>query len=233
VGVLDAVGPKRLATRLSATGAGLAQGQNPGLAIGLGGIGIRLVDLTMLYAALARLGTATAVFERRDLGSGLRRRPLDPVAAWYVGKILLGTPPPENAWAGGSLSKRARATVIAMPGRPDSTVERPWGLGPAGQTARRPRGSSGAMPQPRSCSRHSPARPAGLLRCRPPPPGHANRVDRTTSTAPAAVFGWPGPGVRHGDPLRILFPPDGVTFGMPPGQVRVRLRRGPAVALHR
>ena len=50
MGVLDAVGPKRLAIRLSATGAELIlpKGETPGLAIGLGGIGIRLVDLTML-----------------------------------------------------------------------------------------------------------------------------------------------------------------------------------------
>src|SRR5262249_50490581 len=31
------------------------------------------------------------------------RRLLDPVAAWYVGKVLLGTPPPENA-AGGRIA---------------------------------------------------------------------------------------------------------------------------------
>ena len=31
------------------------------------------------------------------------RRLLDPVAAWYVGNILIGTPPPENA-AGGRIA---------------------------------------------------------------------------------------------------------------------------------
>jgi len=103
VTVLEAVGPNRFAARLAAAGAHavLPKGDAPGLAMGLGGIGIKLTDLTMLYAGLARLGTCVPLVERRDGGQAPTvRRLLDPAAAWYVGSVLLGTPPPENAVAG-------------------------------------------------------------------------------------------------------------------------------------
>jgi penicillin-binding protein 1C len=53
----------------------------------------------MLYAGLARLGTTTPLIERNEDAAVARppRRLLDPVAAWYVGNVLIGTPPPDNA----------------------------------------------------------------------------------------------------------------------------------------
>jgi penicillin-binding protein 1C len=55
----------------------------------------------MLYAGLARGGNTAALTERRDvLETPASRRLLDPVAAWYVGSVLIGTPPPENAVGG-------------------------------------------------------------------------------------------------------------------------------------
>ena len=83
----------------------LPAGEVPGLAIGLGGVGVTLNDLVALYAGLARLGTTLPLTERTTSGeeAAAARRLLDPVAAWYVGSILLGTPPPENA-AGGRIA---------------------------------------------------------------------------------------------------------------------------------
>ena len=48
---------------------------------------------------LARLGTTVPLVERVDDLAAARppQRLLDPVAAWYVGNVLIGTPPPENA----------------------------------------------------------------------------------------------------------------------------------------
>ncbi|HLN08238.1 MAG TPA: penicillin-binding protein 1C, partial [Xanthobacteraceae bacterium] len=59
VALLDAVHASRFVARLGDAGAPLVlpPGEVPGLAMGLGGLGIRLADLTMLYAGLARLGT--------------------------------------------------------------------------------------------------------------------------------------------------------------------------------
>jgi penicillin-binding protein 1C len=99
IGVLSKVGVSRLSARLAQTGAALVLPKNeaPGLAMGLGGVGVRLTDLVMLYAALARQGSAIALSEYTDAAPQNPRRLLDPVAAWYVGNILIGAPPPDNA----------------------------------------------------------------------------------------------------------------------------------------
>ena len=115
VAVLDKVGAGRFTARLREAGGALVlpKGEVPGLAMGLGGVGVRLSDLVKLYAGLARLGTTVPLNERPDAAlpadgdvpaQGTARldaaRLMEPVAAWYVGSILIGTPPPENAPAG-------------------------------------------------------------------------------------------------------------------------------------
>jgi penicillin-binding protein 1C len=104
VAVLDKVGASRFAARLEQAGASfvLPPGEVPGLAMGLGGVGVKLSDLVALYAGLARLGTTVPINERAASGeeAPTPRRLLDPAAAWYVGNVLLGTPPPENAPGG-------------------------------------------------------------------------------------------------------------------------------------
>jgi len=105
VAVLDEVGPSRLIARLAQAGAPLVlpKSEAPGLALGLGGVGVRLIDLTMLYAGLARQGTVAPLIEQLDQPPQPPKRLIEPVAAWYVGNVLLGTPPPENA-AGGHIA---------------------------------------------------------------------------------------------------------------------------------
>jgi penicillin-binding protein 1C len=113
VAVLDKIGAGRFTTRLRQAGGDLVlpKGEVPGLAMGLGGVGVRLTDLVRLYSGLARLGTTVRLTERMPAalpadGVSLRNdatetaRLMEPVAAWQVGNILLGTPPPENAPAG-------------------------------------------------------------------------------------------------------------------------------------
>jgi penicillin-binding protein 1C len=113
VAVLDKIGAGRFTARLRQAGGDLVlpKGEVPGLAMGLGGVGVRLSDLVRLYAGLARLGTTVPLTERMPAalpvdGASLRdaapdtARLMEPVAAWYVGNILLGTPPPESAPAG-------------------------------------------------------------------------------------------------------------------------------------
>src|SRR5262249_18277298 len=102
VAVLDKIGSSRLTARLAQAGAPLVLpgGEVPGLAMGLGGVGIRLSDLVALYAGLARGGSTLALTDRHSDVPAPPRRLLDPVAAWYVANILLGAPPPENAVGG-------------------------------------------------------------------------------------------------------------------------------------
>jgi penicillin-binding protein 1C len=102
--LLDRVGSSRLSARLEQAGADLvlAKDETPGLAVGLGGVGITLQDLTMLYSGLARLGTTRPLREIVGVDEGDRepRRLMDRVAAWQVGHVLLGVPPPENGLPG-------------------------------------------------------------------------------------------------------------------------------------
>jgi penicillin-binding protein 1C len=107
VAVLDRIGASRFTARLAQAGGSLVlpRGEVPGLAMGLGGVGVTLNDMVMLYAGIARHGNAIALTERRDDADGApaQRRLMEPVAAWYLANVLLGTPPPENA-AGGRIA---------------------------------------------------------------------------------------------------------------------------------
>lgn len=103
VALLEKVGASRLSARLLQAGAPLVLPKNetPGLAMALGGVGVKLADLTMLYSGFARLGTTLSLTERKDAPApALPNRLVEPVAAWYIGSVLLGTPPPENAVGG-------------------------------------------------------------------------------------------------------------------------------------
>jgi penicillin-binding protein 1C len=102
IAVLNRVGASRLSARLAQAGATLVlpEGQAPGLAIGLGGVGTKLSDLVMLYSGIAQLGTVLPLRERLDTPLPQARRLVSPVAAWYVSNVLLGSPPPENGTPG-------------------------------------------------------------------------------------------------------------------------------------
>ncbi|MEO7011492.1 MAG: penicillin-binding protein 1C, partial [Nitrobacter sp.] len=66
-----------------------------------GGVGVTLHDLVQAYSGIPRLGSVLPLREIAGAGDDDRipepLRLLDPVAAWQVGNVLLGTPPPENA----------------------------------------------------------------------------------------------------------------------------------------
>jgi penicillin-binding protein 1C len=80
----------------------LPKEEAPGLAMGLGGVGVTLQDLAVLYAGLPRLGSTTPLREIMDDKRDSREtmRLMDPVAAWQVANVLMGTPPPENGVGG-------------------------------------------------------------------------------------------------------------------------------------
>ena len=75
----------------------------PGLAVGLGGVGVTLRDLVALYAAIARGGTPVALRDGVDdppPRAEPARRCCRRRAAWYVADILAGVPPPINGSPG-------------------------------------------------------------------------------------------------------------------------------------
>ncbi|MGB3446520.1 MAG: penicillin-binding protein 1C [Xanthobacteraceae bacterium] len=101
VALLDRVGASRMTSRLRQAGAGLVlpEGEVPGLAMGLGGVGVTLQDLVQLYSGFPRLGSTVPLQEIRQDGDKPPEslRLMDRVAAWQVGNVLMGTPPPDNA----------------------------------------------------------------------------------------------------------------------------------------
>lgn len=105
VELLSALGPQRFLSRLRDAGISIAmpkEGGAPGLAVGLGGLGITLQDLTRAYVGLARGGEMLPLRFREEAPAG-DMPPIhlvEPVAAWYVADTLLGAPPPLNAVPG-------------------------------------------------------------------------------------------------------------------------------------
>ncbi len=214
VAVLDKVGASRFTARLAQAGGALVlpKGEVPGLAMGLGGVGVSSTDLVALYAGLARLGTTVPLSERIADGAEapVPRRLLDPVAAWYVGNVLLGTPPPDNA-AGGRIAYKTgtsygyrdawavgfdgRRTIGVWVGRPDGAPV----PGLVGRAAAAP-----ILFDAFARTGKLPAMPAGCAERR------AGRRDHQIAAAAAAL---PPGGSLSGEgsepQLRIMFPPNG------------------------
>ncbi|MCO6049952.1 penicillin-binding protein 1C [Mesorhizobium sp. RP14(2022)] len=100
--LLDTVGPARLMARFAQAGVTLRlpPDEAPGLAIGLGGVGITLRDLVQLYTGLSNGGPAKALHDgsERELPVPLASADvLDERAAWQIADILSGVTPPKGA----------------------------------------------------------------------------------------------------------------------------------------
>ncbi len=98
VALTDALGPARLISAMEKTGMKpVFPGDQPGLAIALGGVGVTLSDMVQLYAMLARGGVARPLRWRLEAEGSEGQRVVSAVAAWQVGDILAGMPPPPGA----------------------------------------------------------------------------------------------------------------------------------------
>jgi penicillin-binding protein 1C len=101
VDLLAALTPQRFLSRLKGAGAHLVMPpeNSPGLAVGLGGLGITLHDLAALYTGLARGGLTTPLYVQSNAVPSAEQflRLTDPVSAWYISDILKGAPPPPHA----------------------------------------------------------------------------------------------------------------------------------------
>jgi penicillin-binding protein 1C len=101
--VLERVGPLRFTLNLSNAGAHIAfptRGAAPSLPVALGGLGISVSDITMLYAGIADGGTARPLRRLAGEPQGPDHRLFGPVAAYYLRQILSGVSLPEG-WAMG------------------------------------------------------------------------------------------------------------------------------------
>jgi len=217
IAVLGKVGVNRLSARLSQTGAELMlpKGEAPGLAIGLGGVGVRLSDLVMLYAGLARLGTAVPLSERQGIAPQNAHRLLDPVAAWYLGNILIGAPPPDNAPHGRIAFKTGTsfgyrdAWAIGFDGRMTIGV---WVGRPDGAPVPGLVGRASAAPILFDAFARSGFAPVALPRA----PKGAILTATNKLSPPLQRFGGGGSSAVAEPPL-IMFPPDGANLELAAG----------------
>jgi penicillin-binding protein 1C len=216
VSLLSEIGPERFIASLRSAGARivLPKEAEPGLAIGLGGLGITLEDLARLYAGLARGGDVPALVRRLDEAGIASLRFTEAVPAWYVADILKGAPPPLNgaadriafktgtsygyrdAWAVGFDRK---ATIAVWVGRPDNGAV----AGLIGRVAAAP------------ILFDTFARLGRELETIPPPPGAV--FARSTAALPPPLrhlasrdeLPPQGGGIAAAETLKIAFPLDG------------------------
>jgi penicillin-binding protein 1C len=108
--VLDRIGPLRFTLALSNAGAHLAfpaHDTAPSLPVALGGLGISVADIAMLYSGIAEGGTVHPLRLLEHQPQGAAHRLFGPVAAYYLRDILSGVNLPDG-WAMGQGLSRAR-----------------------------------------------------------------------------------------------------------------------------
>lgn len=217
--LLNEIGPARFVARLRSAGLALVlpKDSDAGLAIGLGGVGVRLRDLARLYAGFPRGGVAPELVESLDdpIPPPIPRRIATPPAAWEVADVLRFAPPPDNAAIGKFAFKTGTSygyrdalaigfdrafTVAVWVGRADNGAV----AGLVGRQVAAPILFSafariGGANEP-------PPRPPGVLVATtatlPPPLRHLRRDGPKILSA------------TFSNPLKITFPPDGARIDL-------------------
>ncbi|HBG99849.1 MAG TPA: penicillin-binding protein 1C [Rhodobacteraceae bacterium] len=231
VRLTEAVGPAPVMARLRRAGARpVLPGGQPGLAIALGGVGVTLEDLVALYAGLANGGIAVPLASRADAPASQPARPvLSAAAAWHVGDILSGLPPPPGAPRNGLAYKTGTsyghrdAWALGFDGRHVAGV---WIGRPDGTPV--PGAFGGALAAPILFEVFGRLKPA--LDPLPGPPPAALVVSHAALPWPLQRFRPRGAAAAAGDPDApiLAFPPDGAELaadGTLP--LRVEAGRGP------
>ena len=222
--LLDAVGPAQLLSRMRRAGmrTDLPPGKAPGLAIGLGGIGTRLVDLVALYAAMARGGEAIPLTTSGPLPEK-GARVLAPGAAWQVTDVLAGAPAPVAASNG----------VLAFKTGTSYGYRDAWAVGYDGAHVigvwiGRP--DAAPVPGIAGIRTAAPMLFEAFNRLKPeaepfaPPPSDVLTV--TTAELPAPLRTVRGTGRTVAPGPEIAFPPNGARVAVGSGMLAMKVRAG-------
>ena len=221
VQALERVGPARFAALLQRSGARLEfpNSDDPGLPLALGGVGIRLVDLAMLYAALGQGGLVKPIDILRSTPTDARpaQRLVDSTAALVVLDILEQSPMPEGV---ASIHGTQRPRRIAFKTGTSYGYRDAWTVGVSAQyTVAVWVGRADGGASPGSLGRLTAAPlmfkafdllpPDRAQRAAPENPSHPLLQGR----APPALARLNGGDAQQASTprLRILFPPDGAS----------------------
>jgi penicillin-binding protein 1C len=231
--VLERVGPLAFTLALRNAGAHLSFRDAPTLPVALGGLGIPLRDMAMLYAGIAEGGTAQGLRYLKGAPPKPRHRLFGPVSAWYLRDILDGVALPDG-WAMGQGLARPRTigfktgtsygfrdawsvgfsndyTVAVWVGRADGTPR----AGHVGRDSAAPilLKMFGLLPPDR---RPAPPAPSGAILARATadlPP--SLRVFTRQTTAPEHAQA-----VAQLPPPSIAYPPNGAVVPLPEANAR-------------
>ncbi|OAN80052.1 penicillin-binding protein 1C [Jannaschia sp. EhC01] len=216
VTLLHEIGPHHMLAAMGRAGmdVSLPEGEEPGLAIALGGLGTTMEDLMALYAGIARGGIA-APLHWRDGDGQEGQRILSDTAAWYLGDILGDVVPPPNAPRIG-LSYKTGTSY----GHRDA-----WAFGFDGQHVVgiwMGRADGAAVPGAFGAALSAPLLFEAFSRIdehttprRPPPPG-ALTLSNTQLPDTLRRFD-PGADIAEANGPVITFPPEGAVLAYQPG----------------
>ena len=225
VRLTEALGPAHLMQALRRAGAhpDLPSG-TAGLAVSLGGVGLKLQDLVQLYAMLAEGGRTTPL-RWTGAAAETQTQVLSPRAAWQIGHILAGIVPPaasgprgrvafktgtsyghRDAWAIGYDGRYVAGVWI---GRPDGTpVPGAFGADTAAPLLFEVLGRTRSTPVPL-----------------PPPPADTLMVSNAALPLPLQRFGGPQGTTPN---FSIRFPPEGARLETQNDGIMLKLRDGTA-----
>lgn len=227
VRLLQATVPSRLLGRLHRAGVVpvLANDKAPGLAIGLGGVGVTLKDLVQAYTVFANNGRSAV------LGDGVTETPsaaggramFSPVATWHVADMLSGVAPPRGS---------ARLPIGYKTGTSYGNRDA-WSVGFDGRYVLGVwvgRADGAPVPDLNGITVAAPILFDGFVRsglkleAMPPAPAGAVRIDATDLPVALRRFSAPDTGLpqvgAYEAALNIVYPPDGahIDLGLASGQ---------------
>lgn len=225
--LLDEIGPAHLLDTLRRAGVPTElPGDQPGLAVGLGGLGVTLEGLTTAYAMLANGGQSRPLHWRQGAEIHTPTNVLNRAASWHVADILAGLAPPpgapsrriayktgtsyghRDAWAVGFDGRHVAAVWI---GRPDGTPV--------------PGAFGGDLAAPVLFEAFQRLKPkADAL---PPPPPEALILPTARLPQPLRRFaGRNAVFEPSADAPKLIFPPSGTRLPIENGRLTVKLRDG-------
>jgi penicillin-binding protein 1C len=231
--VLERVGPLAFTLALRNAGAHLSFRDAPTLPVALGGLGIPLRDMAMLYAGIAEGGNAQGLRYIKGAPPRQSHRLFGPAAAWYLRDILDGVALPDG-WAMGQ--GLARPRTIGFKTGTSYGFRDAWSVGFSNDyTVAVWVGRADGTPRAGHVGRDSAApillKMFGLLppdrRAAPPPPSGAILARASADLPPSLrVFTRQAAAPEHAQagaqlpPPSISYPPNGAVVPLPDRDAR-------------